>query len=105
VRFTVQQMMGVIVAAALALLLVRMDTVLGVRVIGISLPAYVWTVDAGYRAKLRGRALTIAGSLRMFLGVLVLTVAVYAAVVAAFILAIPFLARMSLSWRHLVSSL
>jgi hypothetical protein len=50
VRFTVRRLMGVVVAAAIALLLVRTDTMLGAWGIGISLPAFVWTLDAGGRA-------------------------------------------------------
>ncbi|SIN86337.1 hypothetical protein SAMN05444166_1328 [Singulisphaera sp. GP187] len=95
VQFTVRGMMAVAAVTAVYLLFFRTDMMLGLWAIGVSLPGLLWTIEAAWLAKMRSQIMTIGEQSVIFVRVLMLTLAVYAVVIATYIVIFSLIRRWS----------
>ena len=93
VWFTVRGMMAVVAVAAVYMLFLRTDVMLGLWAIGVSLPGLLWTIEAVWLAKMRGQVMTITEQFVIFVRALMLTIAVYAMVILTTIVIFPLIRR------------
>jgi len=92
-QLTIGQMMIAVAILAAFLFVFRVNPILGVFSIGISLPTILWTVETTRLVGARGEAMTIAEQFVLFSRVLLLTVMIYSGTASAIVLIVTLARR------------